>query len=167
MSVLCVILGIIMIIGGVSCFFTPIATMLSAGYLIGILLLVFGIFGIVKAITDKGGVLDWILSILAIIVGIVAVVRPGGTLVLDGVLLYLVAAFFLVEGIAQIVMAFRSRPVNSSWGLNLVAGILCMLVGICAIASPMFAAVTVGILIAFFFIGMGISLVALGTASGE
>ena len=47
MSVLFVILGVLLIIGGISCIFTPLATLLSAGYIIGILLLVFGIIGII------------------------------------------------------------------------------------------------------------------------
>ncbi len=45
MSVLNIILGILLVIGGFSCMFTPFATFLSAGYYIAILLLVYGVFG--------------------------------------------------------------------------------------------------------------------------
>ncbi len=167
MSVLCVILGIILIFGGVACLFTPLATLLSAGYIIGILLLVFGIFSIIRAIQEKGGVLDWILSILAIIVGIVAMVRPGGSLVIDTVLVYLLIAFFLVEGVLQICIAFKSKAVNKGWYWNLIAGIICVIVGIICLIQPMVAAVTIGILIAFIFIAAGFSLIALGTSDSE
>ena len=64
MTVVYVFLGILMIAGGVSCMFTPVATLLSAGYLIGILLLAYGIFGIARAVTQKGSALDWVLNIL-------------------------------------------------------------------------------------------------------
>ena len=49
MSVLNIILGILLVIGGFSCMFTPFATFLSAGYYIAILLLVYGVFGLVRS----------------------------------------------------------------------------------------------------------------------
>lgn len=174
MSVVCVILGIIMIIGGIACFFTPIATALAAGYIIGILLLVFGIFGIIKAITDKGDALDWVLSILAIIVGIFSVVRPNivyvgsdGSLQVDSLLVYVFIIFFLIEGVIQICIAFKSKAVNPNWYVNLIAGIICVVVGIIFLARPMVAAVTIGFLVAFIFFSAGASLIALGTSSAE
>ena len=62
-----------------------------------VVLLVFGIVGIVRAIQEKGGVLEWILCILAVILGIYALVNPGSTLVFDGIIVYLFAAFFLID----------------------------------------------------------------------
>lgn len=144
--------------------FTPFATLLSAGYFIGILLLVYGIFGIFKAATLKGGVLEWILSILSVIVGVYAIVRPGSTLVIDGMLIYLLAAFFLVEGAIHIVLAIKTKFVNKHWYWGLIAGILGVLLGIYSFAHPMFSAFTVGVLIGFFFVELGISMVALGMA---
>ena len=166
MTVLFVLLGILLIAGGVGCIFTPVATMLSAGYLVGIVLLVYGIFGIVRAVTEKGEVVDWILSILAIIVGIVALFRPGGTLVIDGILIYLLAAFFLVQGVLQIYKGIKSRKENSGWGWNIFAGILGLVVGIICIANPMVSVVTIGILIGLFFIEAGVSLCAIAMSGG-
>lgn len=167
MSVLFVILGILLIAGGISCIFTPIATMLSAGYIIGILLLVFGIIGIIRDIREKGDVLEWILHILAIIVGIVAIVRPGGTLVIDGLLIFFLAAFFLVMGVVEIVMAFKTKAINKTWYLGLIVGILAVIVGIICFVYPSIAAITVGVLIGFFFIEIGISLISFATVSGD
>ena len=163
MSVLFVILGVLLIIGGISCIFTPLATLLAAGYIIGILLLVFGVIGIVRDIQEKGDVLEWILHILSIIVGIIAIVRPGGTLVIDGLLIFFLAAFFLVMGVIQLVMAFKTKATNKGWFWNLIVGILAVIVGIICFVYPNIAAITVGVLIGIFFVEIGISLIALGT----
>ena len=42
MGVLTVILGILLMAGGIGCIFTPFATFLAAGYIIGIMLFVYG-----------------------------------------------------------------------------------------------------------------------------
>lgn len=167
MAVLCVILGIIMIIGGFSCMFTPLATLAAVGFILGPLLLVFGIVGIVRAIQEKGGVLEWILCILAVILGIYALVNPGSTLVFDGIIVYLFAAFFLIEGVIQIVIAFQTKVVNKNWYWHLIAGILAVILGIYLLVHPMVSAVTVGVLIGFFFIVCGFGLISLGMGGGE
>ena len=45
MTVLSIILGVLLIIGGFSCMFTPLATFLSTGYFLAIMLLVYGAYG--------------------------------------------------------------------------------------------------------------------------
>ena len=139
--------------------------MFAAGYIIGVLLLVFGIVGIIRAIQEKYGALEWILCILAIIVGIIAIWKPEGSLLIDGVLVYLLIAFFLVEGIVQICIAFKTKVVNKGWYWNLIAGIICVIVGLVLLAHPFAATITVGILIAFIFIAAGFSLIAFGFES--
>ena len=108
--------------------------------------------------------LEWVLHILSIIVGIFALVRPGSTLVIDGILIFLLAAFFLVMGVIEIVMAFKTKAVNKSWFLGLIVGILAVIVGIICFVYPNFAAITVGVLIGIFFMEIGISMIALATS---
>lgn len=165
MTILCIILGLLMLIAGFTNLFTPLTNFLAAGYLVGILLLVYGIANLIRAISDKEHFLVWIMSILSIIVGVVAIVRPEGTVVLDTVILYLLAADFLVTGILQIVLAIRSRG-DRGWVLELIAGILLFLLGIFSFINPTFAAVTIGVMISFFFISTGLSLMTLGFAAG-
>ena len=78
MSIISIILGVLLIVGGVCCMFTPFATFLSAGTMIAIMLFIYGIFGIVRFFQKEVGVLELIASILAIIVGVIAFIRPGG-----------------------------------------------------------------------------------------
>ena len=105
MSILSIILGVIMIVGGVFCMFTPFATFLSAGFMIAIMLFMYGIFGVVRFFQKEAGALELISSILAIIVGVIAIVRPGGALVIDGFVLNMVSAWLLVKGLINIIIS--------------------------------------------------------------
>ncbi len=166
MAVLSVIVGILLILGGICCIVTPLATFLATGYILCIILLVFGVMGIVRAFQKKAHALEVVSSILAIIVGIVALTRPGGALVFDGVLVYLMAAWLLVQGVSAIVIGIQSRP-ESGWVFGLIAGILCVLLGIYAFIRPEFMAVTAGVLLGFFIIAAGVSLISFGAMTNE
>lgn len=167
MVVLSVILGVLLMIGGFACIFTPLATFFTTGYFLCALMLVFGIVGIVRAFQKKADVFEIIVSILAIIVGLIALFRPGSSLVFDGVILIFIACWFLVEGIAMIVEGVKSKATNSNWWVNLIVGILGIIVGIIAFANPMFTAVTAGVLLGLFFIQIGITLISLAFATEE
>jgi uncharacterized membrane protein HdeD (DUF308 family) len=109
MGIISVILGVLLVIGGFSLMFTPLATFLATGYILGILLLVYGIAGIIRCISHKADALEWILNILAVIVGLIALFRPGSTLVFDSLILVIIACWFLVQGVVQIVLAFKEK----------------------------------------------------------
>ena len=124
MSVLNIIVGILLVIGGFSCMFTPFATFLSAGYYIAILLLVYGVFGLVRYFKKESGVLDLVVSILAVVVGIVCLVRPGKTLVIDSLVLTLVAVWMLIQGLVTIIMAFTVLGEQKGWFWGVIVGAL-------------------------------------------
>ncbi|MCR5024628.1 MAG: DUF308 domain-containing protein [Lachnospiraceae bacterium] len=159
MAVVSVILGILLIISGFSCMFTPFATFLSAGYFVGIMMFAYGIAGIIKAFQKRSTVLDTVMSILAFIVGIISLIRPGTTLVFDMMILYLVAFWFLMRGIIAIVVAFQVKGISSNWFLGLIIGILSVILGIYSFAHPAVTAFTTGFLIGFYFVETGIDLI--------
>ena len=121
MTVLFVILGILMILCGVSCMFTPLSTFISTGYFIVILMAVFGITGLVWSITKKKYGTTFIFSILSIILSIVLLFFPNLMLLADGVLVYLTAAWFVIQGIVSIVTSVTFTRVLGSgmWVLQL------------------------------------------------
>lgn len=163
MSVLLVILGVLMVVGGFSFLFSPpLATMLAAGYIVGILMLVYGIATLVRAITDKEHFLIWIMSILSIVVGIISIVNPGGTLTLTTVILYLLAADFLIQGILQIILSIQTRDGNRTWVLELITGILSTALGVFAFINPTVSVVALELMFTFFFVSRGLSLMTLG-----
>jgi len=130
-------------------------------------LLVFGAFGIIRCIKEHGHPLEWVLNILALIVGIISFVRPGSTLVFDTMIIFMLAAFFLVNGLILIILAIRTRGFNGQWVLELIIGILSVALGVYSFIHPGFAAVTSGVLIGLWFVESGISMIILAIAANR
>ena len=164
MSILSIILGVLLIIGGVCCMFTPFATFLSAGFIIAIMMFVYGVYGVVRFFNKESGVLELISSILAILVGVIAVVRPGSTLVIDGFVLNMVSAWLVVKGFINIIIFIRARNEVKGWGWGVAVGVLSVIAGILSFMHPMITALTVGIMMGMFFIENGIDMIVLGSA---
>lgn len=168
MLILTAILGVVLVVAGFSFMFTPFATFFATGYFFCILFFIYGIFGIVRAITKKDvSVLGVITSIFAIVIGIVAIIRPGSTLEIDLIVLYLIAAWFILLGITSIVTSIMARKVSGQWVWALIAGILGVIVGIITFAHPAVAIFAVAILIGFFFIEIGFEMIATSIAIGS
>lgn len=166
MSVLFIILGILMMMCGFSCLFTPLLTFMSAGYFIVILVLVYGVFGIVRAIANKKFGVNFAFSILSVIFGAVVLFFPSLMLLSDSVLLYLTAAWFILMGIVTIYAAVMLKKSGSKvWVAELIFGILAILVGLFSFFQPMFMAISIGVLISVFFIETGITMLITGIAN--
>ena len=166
MTVISIILGVLLIIGGFSCMFTPMATFLSTGYYITILLLVYGIFGIVRFCKKQAGGLELVVSILAVLVGLVSLFRPGSTLIFDAIVLKFIAAWLIVQGLASVILSIQARKENKGWIWGLIVGILGIIAGCYSFAHPALTAVTAGVLIGFYFVQAGFNLITLGCFVG-
>lgn len=162
MSVLMVILGVLLIICGVCCAFTPLVTLAAAGYFIAIVLIVSGVSGIITGVRLRFYGLNFAVSILAIVLGVLALVRPGGIEAIDKVLIYLFAIWLLVRGCTTFALSLRLRKlnINHDWIWGMVIGILSIILGIYSFIHPAVSAVAIGLLIAFYFIEEGIDVIA-------
>lgn len=167
MAVLSIIVGIILSVSGVFCIFTPFATFMAAGYIIGIMLFIYGIIALIRSIQKRAGVLAYISSILAIFVGFLAVFRPGATLVFDYLILIFIAIWFIVQGIASIYISIRRRKELPGWGYGLASGIFGLAAGVISFIFPQVEMFAVGILIGIFLIETGLSLITVGSIYGE
>ncbi|MBD5451565.1 MAG: hypothetical protein HDR25_02875 [Lachnospiraceae bacterium] len=170
MKIVTIILGILMAICGISCICTPVMTFLEAGYFLVILLLVYGIAAIVKSVVQKVYGIPFIFGILSTILGLVIMVVPGLKLMTDGMLLYIMAVWFMVQGVVAIVMAFRQKKLAESkgWIATLILGILGVLLGIYSVAHPFILAFTFGVLVGMYFIECGINMIVMAeTISSE
>lgn len=166
MKIFTIILGVIMALCGVSCMCTPIMTFLEAGYFLVILLFVYGIAGIVRAIMRKEYGMPFFFGILSVILGVVIMAVPGLKLMTDGMLIYMMAAWFLVQGIVNILVSLKQKKAaeGKGWIWTLILGILGVLLGIYSLVHPMLLAFTFGILVGIYFIESGISLIAMAAA---
>ena len=167
MAVLSIIVGAIITVGGIICFFTPFATFMAAGYIIGIMLFIYGIIALISSIQKRAGVPAYITSALAIFVGFLAVFRPGGTLVIDMLILVFIAIWFIVQGATSIYISIKRRKELPGWGFGLASGIFGLAAGVLSFIFPQVEMFAVGILMAIFLIEAGISLITVGSIYGD
>ncbi|MDE7247287.1 MAG: DUF308 domain-containing protein [Lachnospiraceae bacterium] len=170
MKIITIILGILMAICGISCICTPVMTFLEAGYFLVILLLVYGIAAIVKSVVQKVYGIPFLFGILSTVLGLVIMVVPGLKLMTDGMLLYIMAIWFLMQGVVGIIVAFQQKKLaeGNGWIATLILGILGVLVGIYSVAHPFLLAFTFGVLVGMYFIECGINMIVMaGAISSE
>lgn len=166
MAVLSIILGVLMVICGFSLMATPLMTFLGAGYYIIIMFFVFGLFGIIRGIAAKRFGVDFVFSILSLILGIIGMVKPGAVLLTDFTLIYFAAGWFIFHGLTTFIVTLGASKEVIGGGrkaLGIILGILELLLGIYSIAHPMVLAFTIGFLIGFYFIESGFNLIFVGS----
>ncbi len=166
MIFLSIILGIVMICGGFACLANPGAAFLSTGYLMAILLFVFGIVGIIYVIAKKYPTIHLLGDIPALIIGAVALFKPGTTLVFDMVIAYLMAIWYVIHSVVTIYLSIKYRKENSRWVLTLILGIVALVIGIYSLFQPMVSFLAIGILIGIYLIEAGLNMILLPTVVG-
>lgn len=85
-------------------------------------------------------------------------------LLASGVMLYIVAGWFVVMGIVDIYTSIaitRKAIPTGLWILQLILGIIAVLIGIYSFFRPAALAITEGVLIGIFFIETGLSMMFL------
>ncbi len=94
--------------------------------------------------------------------GISSAVRPLMGL---ATLALLLAAYFLVDGICEIIVAFKMKP-ESGWGWMLFGGIVAMLLGIMIWRQwPISGAWAIGVLVGVHMLLAGFALIVLGSGA--
>lgn len=92
-------------------------------------------------------------GVAAIIFGVLALTRPGATVLA----LVLVFGFYAIaDGVLAIVAAFQMRQLAKDWWVVLLEGLAGILVGIIALVYPSVTAVALYLLIAFWAVFTGI-----------
>lgn len=164
MATLIMILGILMVIFGALCAFTPLATLTAAGFFIAAVLIVSGVMGIISGIRYRFYGLNFVVSLLALALGVIAVLRPGGIEAIDRLLIILFAIWLLVRGCTSISVSLRLKKlrISSDWIWGFIIGVLAIALGIVSFIQPVIPAMTIGILIGLFFIEEGINTIAMG-----
>jgi uncharacterized membrane protein HdeD (DUF308 family) len=164
-----IILGVLMIILGFSCALTPLATLAAAGYFIAAVLIVSGIAGIISGFQFKIYGVNFVVSILALILGVLALVRPGGIETIDTILIYCFAAWLIFRGATSISLSLRLRKlsIDNKWILGLITGILGVALGIYSFVHPSVPAIAIGLLISFYFIEEGIDIIVMSRVVKE
>ena len=121
--------GIFIAIAGILALIAPFAAGLSVAIAVGVLLLVSGVsrmFFAFKMGSFGPGLLMFVIGVMSAVAGGYMVARPGMALATITIVL---AAYFIVDGVFEIIWAFRLRPIKG-WGWTLFSGIVALALGI-------------------------------------
>lgn len=154
-----IVLGALTVLAGVAALIWPGLTLFTLVLIFGWYAIIAGVVQVYHAFTAPtttgGKLLVGLLGLVMVILGIWALVLPGATL---GAFILLLAAFFFITGVLQIIAAFRGY--FHFW--MLVWGVLGIIAGIVAVAYPGAAALTMAILFGVYAILGGISAIGGG-----
>lgn len=157
-------LGIVLILAGLAAIAFPLLFSILSKIFLGWLFLIGGVLMIVHAFSApgwKGFIWEILIGILYVVAGGYLVISPEGGLI---TLTILLAALFLAEGVAEIIMAFQVRP-HEGWVWLLLSGIAALLVGVMiSLGLPSSAAWALGLLVGINLLFSGWSYVFLALA---
>jgi uncharacterized membrane protein HdeD (DUF308 family) len=151
--------GIVMVILGLIAIAAPNVATLAIAIFIGWLFLIGGVvraLSLWRARHAPGFVWSLIAALLAIVLGLVLVLRPlEGVLTLTMVLI----ALFIVEGVASILVALEFRRHIRHWGWTLLNGIIDLVLAYLIFQGwPSTAAWAIGLLVGINMLFLGLSL---------
>jgi uncharacterized membrane protein HdeD (DUF308 family) len=158
-------LGIALIVIGFAAIVFPFLSTIAAKIMLGWLFLIGGILMVIHAFSAQG----WQGVVWSLLIGILYLIA-GGYLAffpLTGLLTLalLLVILFAVEGIMEIVMAFRVRP-HEGWGFMLLSGIAALAVAVLiALDLPSSATWALGLLVGINLLFSGWSYVFLALAA--
>jgi uncharacterized membrane protein HdeD (DUF308 family) len=162
---LLIFLGMLTVIFGIVAIASPIITGVAVAVFVGFLLLASGVAQFVHAITSKQwGTGFWgsVIGMLGVFAGLLMIFRPVVGLVTMTMLL---AIYFVVDGISEIIAAFKIKP-DQGWGWVLLNGIIAVLLGFMIWRQwPVSGAWAIGLLVGIHILITGWSMIILGSGA--
>ena len=154
--------GVAALVFGLLTLVNPAISLVTLVYLFGAYALVDGLFTVVSAVVNRRGEPHWlallIRGLFGIAAGLLTFVLPGITAL---ALLYLIAAWAIVSGIAEVVVAIRLRKVITGEWLLALAGALSIVFGFFLVVYPGTGALAVVLWIGAYAAVLGVVLIAL------
>lgn len=182
MKILSVVLGVILVIGGISCMFTPLATYSALAWVIGFTMLLNAMGGICTYSERKEmGMADgWSLA-SAIISMILALVLLGSELLQIAVITMIpiiAGAWIFIDGIVHVISAIKMNRYRKTlpqdkrgkfWLVTLIVGIIMVICGIIGFLHPLIITITIGftlgILMGIYIVVSGIKMISVALCS--
>ena len=158
------VLGVVAIILGVLAMLMPVLAGASVVLFLGVLVLAAGIVRIIWAFGSDSvgkGMLKFAVGVLTLLCGIVLLAHP---LLASVVLTLVLAIYFVVDGIVEIVAGIKRRP-GLGWMWMLVGGIVSILLGVIIWRQfPLSGIWAIGILLGIKMLFVGIIMIMAGSA---
>ena len=154
--------GVIAVLFGLAAIIWPAITLKVMVLLFGAFALVDGLFSVVLGVVIRREVDDWWVWLLGGLAGVVlGVLVYRWTAITTQVLLYLIAAWGLVTGFFEILVAIRLRRIIEGEWFLILDGILSILLGLFLIVFPVPGALVLIWLVGAYAILFGVLLFAL------
>jgi uncharacterized membrane protein HdeD (DUF308 family) len=152
--------GIIIAVLGVLAILTPFVSGVAISILLGALLVVGGFVHVAHAFSAQGwGGALWQV-VLALVYGIAGIALLANPVLGLTTLTLLLIAYFLVEGLVEIVIGFKMRP-ESRWAWVALSGVISLaLAALLWVGFPSTALWAVGLIVGISLLSTGISLIA-------
>ncbi len=174
-KVFAVVFGVLIIIGGAYCLFTPVETFTALSWLVGAVMVA---DGVANAVTwfqmRKAGINNlWPLigAIISVVLGVVILGNFFAQFVVERVLIYMLAAWLIIGGAIRIFMGVKMRSAYKegldrykNWLLVLILGIAILVIGVISLFDPLGLMATVGVLMGISIIAMGVGVLGLAFA---
>jgi uncharacterized membrane protein HdeD (DUF308 family) len=161
--------GVLMVILGILAVAWPVVATLAVDIYVGWLFLISGVIGLVAMFSTKdipAFLWNLVTAALSVAVGVLLLLRPAeGAVSLTLVL----AAFFVAEGLFQIVTSVAYRDViGSAWGWMIVSGLADLALAVLIVLGwPMSAAWVPGLLVGINLITSGLAILMTARAARE
>jgi len=157
---LAVLVGLISIAAGILAIAYEKITLLALGLIFGISVLMYGTFALVAAFEPKiptsHAVLRVVVGIVAVLAGLVLVVRPGASVL---VLLIAVAFWLIIAGIGDLAIGI-SGPGNRI--VFILLGLVSIAAGVIILGDPDIGLRTLAIIAGIVFVARGLFEIAAG-----
>jgi uncharacterized membrane protein HdeD (DUF308 family) len=161
-AALLIFLGVSTVILGVVAIASPLITGVAVTVFVGFLLLASGVAQIVHALKSRQwgtGFWGTVIGMLGVAAGLLMIFRPIVGLVTMTMLL---AIYFLVDGISEIIAAVKIKP-DRGWGWVLFNGVIAVLLGLMIWRQwPISGAWAIGLLVGIHILMTGWSMIILG-----
>lgn len=179
-KVLAIIFGILMVIGGISCMFTPVVTTLAIGYIVGFSMIFDAIgrfmewFDLRKTQEADGFMLAG--AILSMIFGFFILNSAILQLGIDAFIVYYIAIWLILHGIITVLHALKlhkfhknwdTKILGTRWYLPLIFGILVVIFGIICLFNPLIIASMIGVFIGLGIISAGATMITAGASPSD
>ena len=159
--------GIVLLVLGAAAIAVPPLAGLAVAIVVGWLFLIGGIVGLVATFAARGAPgFGWALlsAIVALAAGVILLVNPVAGLV---TLTYVLIAFFVIDGILNVIMAIEHRrEMSGRWEWLLIGGIMDLVIAAIIIAGlPGTIAWALGLLVGIDLLFGGATLIAIALAA--
>jgi uncharacterized membrane protein HdeD (DUF308 family) len=148
------VLGLITLILGVILTFRPTQSLTGIAILLGIVMLVSGIYHVVRAISGREHERLWrgISGVLFILAGLVLLRHLHLSVALIGLF---IGFTWIIQGLAALVEGFSGGGVRGETGWSIFFGVISLIAGIVVVSAPIASVSALTIFMGIWFIIMG------------